>query len=168
MKKLLAGILAAITLISLQIPAFSAETKTAEAEPAYTIVVGGQALDLGDLPCAPYWEGDTLMVPLRKIAEALGYQVDWDPETGAVTVEDAYVQKAVLFDGTEQVVFEGKLQIINMDREVSAAAKTVIHSGYTYVPLEFFQEFINDTAVDGTVITVAPSMCELTGQKAAG
>ena len=101
------------------------------------------------------------MVPLRKIAEALGYQVGWDPETGAITVEDTYVQKATLFDGTEKVIFEGKLQIIDMSREIEHAVKTAVRNGYTYVPLEFFEEFWNDTAIEGTMITVVPSMCEV-------
>lgn len=161
MKKFLAGILAAISLISMKIPAYAAEVNTPEAAPAYTILVGEQPLDLRDLPYAPYKEGSTVMVPLRKIAEALGYQVSWDSDTGAITVEDTYVQKATLFDGTEKVVFEGKLQIINMSREVENAVKTVIHDGCAYVPLEFFQEFFNDTTVEGTTVTVAPSMCEL-------
>lgn len=101
------------------------------------------------------------MVPLRKIAEALGYQVGWDSETGAITVEDTYVQKATLLNGTEKVVFEGKLQIIDMSREIDNSVKTIIHNGYTYVPVEFFKEFLNDTTIEGTIITVAPSMCEL-------
>lgn len=161
MKKFWAGILAAITLFSLHVSAFAAETDTAEAASPYTIIAGEQTLDLSDLPQAPYKDGNTVMVPLRKIAEALGYQVDWDPETGAITVEDTYVQKATLFDGTEKVVFEGKLQIIDMSREIENAAKTAVYNGYTYVPFEFFKEFLNDATIEGTMITVAPSMCEV-------
>ena len=161
MKKFLAGILAAITLISLSIPALAAEMDTAEPASTYTVIVGEQTIDLSDLPRVPYKEGNTIMVPLRKIAEALGYQVGWDSETGAITVEDTYVQKATLLDGTEKVVFEGKLQIIDMSREIDNSVKTIIHNGYTYVPVEFFKEFLNDTTIEGTIITVAPSMCEL-------
>ena len=51
--------------------------------------------------------------------------------------------------------------MIDMSREVNNSAKTVVYNGYTYVPLEFFREFFNDTAVSGNVITVAPSKCEL-------
>lgn len=161
MKKFLTGILAAITLISLSIPALAAEMDTAEPALTYTVIVGEQTIDLSDLPRVPYKEGNTIMVPLRKIAEALGYQVGWDSETGAITVEDTYVQKATLLDGTEKVVFEGKLQIIDMSREIDNSVKTIIHNGYTYVPVEFFKEFLNDTTIAGTIITVAPSMCEL-------
>lgn len=164
MKKFWTGILAAITLISLSVPASAAKVDTPEVTPTYTIIAGEQTLDLSDLPQVPYKEGNTIMVPLRKVAEALGYQVGWDAETGAITVEDTYVQKATLFNGTEQVVFEGKLQIIDMSRKINNSVKTIIHNGYTYVPLEFFDEFLNDTAIEGTTITVRPSTCELQAQ----
>lgn len=164
MKKIWVGILAAISVLSMSMSAFAAGSDTTGAAPTYTIIAGEQVLDLSGLPRAPYPEGGTIMVPLRRIAEALGYQVGWDPETGAVTVEDAYIQKAILFDGTEQLVFEGKLQIIDMSRKINSSAKTMIHNGYTYVPLEFFDEFLNDTAIEGTTITVRPSMCEVQTQ----
>ena len=78
------------------------------------------------------------MVPLRRIGEALGYQVDWDSETKAATIEDRYIQRATLFDGSAVVVFQGKLQIIDMSREIENALPTVIHDGVVYVPLEIF------------------------------
>lgn len=155
MKKILSAALAAIMLVLICVPAFAAET---DAQP-YTIIVSEQILDLGR--CTPYREGDTVMVPLRKIGEALGYKVDWDAQTGAITIDDEYIQKATLYSGTAEVVFEGHLQIINMSREVENSVKTVIHRGYTYVPLEFFREFLNDTAVEGSKIIIAPSMCEI-------
>ena len=34
----------------------------------------------------------------------------------------------------------------------------------SYVPLEFFNEFLNDTLVEGTTITVTPSICEINAQ----
>ena len=157
MKKFLSAVLAAITFVSISVPALAAE---AEVQP-YTIIVSEQTVDLSDLPRAPYREGETVMVPLRKIGEALGYTVDWDAQTGAITIDDEYIQKATLYNGLEKAVFEGYLQIINMSREVENSAKTVVYDGYTYVPLEFFQEFLNDTAVEGSKITIAPSKCEI-------
>lgn len=146
-----------VSIVSMATPVFLAPEKKLPEKLAYAIVVEDEFIDLTDLPCLPYYEGDTLMVPLRKIAEALGYQVGWDAKSGAITVEDRYVQKATLFNGRDMVVFEGKLQIINMSREVQNAVKTTIHDGYTYVPLAFFDEFFNDTAVEGTTITVQVS-----------
>ena len=48
---------------------------------------------------------ETLMVPLRPIAEALGYSVAWCAETGEVTVEDAYTQKSSAAAGNENDCF---------------------------------------------------------------
>lgn len=42
-------------------------------------------------PIEPFQvESGQLMVPLRTVAEALGYQVEWDPITKAVYIEDEY------------------------------------------------------------------------------
>lgn len=131
----------------------------------YTITVNDKELDLGSLPEAPYKEGNTVMVPLRLISEALGYEVGWDTQTGAITVDDHYIQKAILKDGTAAVKFEGELKIIDMSREVENSVKTTVHDGCTYVPLEFFGEFLNDTVVEGEKITVAPSKCEINDSK---
>lgn len=156
MKKILTGMLALAAVLSLCVPSFASEADT-----AYTISVSGRTLDLSDLPVAPYIQGDTVMVPLRKIGEALGYKIGWDAETGAITVDDEYIQKATLYAGTAAVVFEGRLTVINMSRELENSVETVIHDGCTYVPLEFFQEFFNDATVEGTTVTIAPSMCEI-------
>lgn len=141
--------------------AFAAETAMQEMTESYTIIVNEQMLDFTDLPTAPYKEGDTMMVPLRRIGEALGYQVDWDSETKAATIEDRYIQRATLFDGSAVVVFQGKLQIIDMSREIENALPTVIHDGVVYVPLEFFEEFFNDIKWEDRIVTIAPSTNEL-------
>ncbi len=158
MKKLLSILLVAMAVSALCIPAFAADDAREE---AYTIIVNGQTIDLDDLPVSPYKEGTTVMVPLRKIGETLGYKVDWDSEIKAITVDDEYIQKATLFNKTATVIFEGKLQIIDMSREVENKVPTIVHDGYTYVPLEFFQEFFNDTVIDETTITITPSKSEL-------
>lgn len=49
---------------------------------------------------APYYEGGTLMVPLRTVAEALGYAVGWDAATGTITVDDEYIQYAAPHGGS--------------------------------------------------------------------
>lgn len=162
MKKLLAVILAVLTVLSLGVPALAADAAPAESPTAYTIIVNGKTLDLSGLPVAPYEEDGVVMVPLRKVGEALGYRVGWDAETGAITIDDDYIQGATLFDGSAKAVFTGHLKVINMSREIENALPTVVHTGgYTFVPADFFREFFNDVTVENGVITIAPSMCEL-------
>lgn len=166
MKKLLIGIFAAVSIISAGVLIFSASFRTEGAASAFTVIAGGEELDFSDLPFAPYKEGDVIMVPLFKIAEALGYQTSKDLETGAIIVDDDYIQKAILHEGTASVLFEGHLKIINMSREIENAAKTVVHDECVYVSLEFFQEFFNDITIEGSTITISPSMCELDNTQA--
>lgn len=163
MKKILAALLAAATLLPLPVLAAEEETPPAVvAQPVtFSLMVSGKEIDLSDLPLDPYWEGDILMVPLRKIGEALGYEVSWDPETGAITIDDHYIQKATLYNGTAAVSFEGHLKVIDLTHPWENSVPTVIHDGCTYVPLDFFQSFFNDTALEDGVISVSPSMSEL-------
>lgn len=133
----------------------------AAADTAGHLVVSDVSLSTTGLPTQPYADDGVYMVPLRLIAEQLGYTVAWDSVTGAITVDDDYIQKAVLYGGSTAVSFEGHLQVINMSRDVEMERAAVILDGVTYVPLSFFTEFFNDTAVDGNTIVVAPSMAEL-------
>lgn len=157
MKKALL-ILTVIISIFGCISAYSAESA---ANGNYKLIVNGKTAELSDLPTEIYEQNGTVMVPLRKIGEALGYKVEWDCETGNITVDDEYIQKAVLQNGTDKVVFVGTLKVINMSRETENALPTVIYGGHTYVPLDFFREFFNDVSFDGETITVEPQMCYL-------
>ena len=125
---------------------------------SFTLVVGDKTLDITE---KPYYEGNTLMVPLRKIGEALGYTVGWDEKSGAITIEDSAIQKATLFDGTKDVIFDGKLSAIDMSRKVENTVCTTVNDGCTFVPLDFFKEFLNDTSVKGMTVTVAPSTASI-------
>lgn len=157
-KRLLALALALTLLLGLSAAALAAED-TKE----FTLEVGteGTAVSLDDLPVQPYWEGDTLMIPLRKAGEALGYRVDWDAETGAITMDDEAVQRVTLTDGSTKAIFTGELKVISMSREVELSAPVAVHSGYTFVPLALFEEFFNDVSHADGVISVSPRMAGL-------
>lgn len=159
MKNRVKGLLAA-GLMALLVVLAGTNALAAE-ESGYAIFVNGKELDLSDLPRGAYLEGDTLMVPLRKIGEALGYTVGWDAETEAITLDDEYIQKATLYEDSAHVTFEGWLKVINMSREIDLTVPAAVHSGRTYVPMEFFEEFFNDVGVEGKTITIAPSQVEL-------
>lgn len=111
-----------------------------------------------------YFEENTLMVPLRAVSEALGYTVGWDAETGAITVEDEYIQKATLHNGSNEVTFKGKVIIVTMDRKVENAKATVIHDGTTFVPIGFFTEFMNDVNVNAQTANVDAQKAEISAE----
>lgn len=111
-----------------------------------------------------YFEENTLMVPLRAASEALGYTVGWDAETGAITVEDEYIQKATLYNGSNEVTFKGKEKMVTMDRKVENTKATVIHDGTTFVPIGFFTEFTNDVNVNAQTAHIAAQKAEASAE----
>ena len=96
--------------------------------PAGPILVNGSPIVSPEAFTAD--DGETLMVPLRAIAEALGYIVGWDGAARAVTLGDdiSFVigQNSYLIGG-ETVILDG-------------APAPVIVDGATFVPLRFFTE----------------------------
>ena len=69
MKKMMCGVLCAALL---------ACSAGAAAAGSYTVTVDGAALDLSGK--TPFVSQDKVMVPLRPVAEALGYTVTWTAE----------------------------------------------------------------------------------------
>ncbi len=88
------------------------------------------------------------MVPLRAIAEALGYTVNWDGELQAITINTAYS----LTVGSDKYI-RGKAMAVQLGQ-----APVVINFGdgdYTYVPVEYFDNvFSYSVKVDGDVLTI--------------
>ena len=85
----------------------------------------------------------TVLVPVRAVAEALGYEVNWDGDLRAVTV------------GTEQmgvnfVIGENSYKKSKMTPFVLEAAPVIIND-YTYVPVSFFSDVLEaDITVSDT------------------
>ena len=125
-------------------------------------------LDLSALPCDPYYDGEHMMVPLRAVAEALGYKVGYNEATGEITVDDDYIQAATLKNGSASVTFKGHLQVIDMSRETELPVKVTIIGGYTYVPADFFVEFFNEVKIENGVVTIAPQMAYIDGVNSYG
>lgn len=126
----------------------------------YTLTVNGQIQDVSGLPCAAYLVGDTVMVPLRIVAEALGYEVAWFAATRQITVDGPIQQALVQLDG-ELAQFSGKLKIINLDWEESMAQPVTLVGGFAYVPISFFEVFFNEVSVTDSAISISPQMAEL-------
>ena len=128
----------------------------------YAVSVGTdeKRLDLSALPCDPYYDGEYMMVPLRAVAEALGYKVSYNEATGEITVDD-YIQSATLKNGSATVTFKGHLQVINMSRDITLPVRTAIIGGHAYVPADFFTEFFNEVKVENGVVTIPVNMSEV-------
>ena len=84
--------------------------------------------DIIDAPNAFVSADNMVMVPLRAIAEALGYEVEWDAATKSVTI-GAHISLTIGMDAYSYA----KMAPIELQ------AAPVIVDGSTYVPLSFFR-----------------------------
>lgn len=113
----------------------------ASAEARLPIVVNEHSLDDFAIQTETATE-----VPLRSVAEALGYTVIYYPEYKNISIEDS-IQRAILHEGSKIVIFQGKLKIINLSRQESLAIPVRIDdNGKAYVSAKFFEAFFNDVS----------------------
>ena len=74
--------------------------------------------------------GDTVMVPLRAIAETLGFEVKWDAETRSVTLDETIMLTI------------GNPSYQNDETMTGLADAPTLVNGFTYVPLAFFRDVL--------------------------
>ncbi|MCL2436804.1 MAG: copper amine oxidase N-terminal domain-containing protein [Clostridiales bacterium] len=87
------------------------------------IVVNGVIIEAS----APYLNGDVVMVPVRAIAEALGYDVHWIQETRGVRLGVA----------TNLWIGQDRYEVARM-APITLGTAPELTEGRTYVPLSFF------------------------------
>lgn len=137
MRKILAGLLCGAMLLT-----------SALAAGPYTLKVDGTTLDLS--ATAPYEEGGHVMLPLRPVAEALGFSVTWDQATRAAALDNGTVKSAVSI-GTDSYYLSGS-QTAGTGTPQSFGAAPALVKGTTYVPSELFTLLCGHASVkDGTV-----------------
>ena len=138
MKKFFAGLLCGVMLL----------TASAFASGDYKVTVDGAALDLGTL--APYEQDGRVMLPLRKVAEALGFAVTWNQETQTASVDDGLVKSSVTI-GVDSY-YMASSQAIGMSAPQSFGVAPVLHSDSTFVPSDLFTLLCGQSTVkDGVV-----------------
>lgn len=100
------------------------------------VKVDGKVLD----KVHPYGDKDTIMVPVRPVAEALGYDVKWDSATKEVR----------LGNGISLTI--GKDYYVYMKTApISLGVMPTLVDGTTYVPLSFFSEVARASNVEVTL-----------------
>ncbi len=96
----------------------------------------------------PHLLGDTVMVPLRQITEALNFQVGWEDASRTVTLTRGPVYITLSLDSNTFTYSKMAPQ--------SMSHPTELIEGTTYVPVEFVTEVLRvgvetETAEDGTI-----------------
>ena len=91
-NRLLAG---AVCASLLSVPVWAVEGGEAPAagagqtsSTACRVTLDGVCLDLSEAPAAPYQENGQVMLPLWKVAQALGWTVTWLPEENGTRIEN--------------------------------------------------------------------------------
>lgn len=130
------------------IPEITAAPEATEAPVDYTDATSIKVNDV--VVDNVYVKDDTLMVPLRAIAEGLGFTVEWNGDIQAVTLNGVYSLNI-----GENSYVKGKMVPITL----SAAPE--IKDDLTYVPVEYFSDVTEATlTVDGDAITVEMPVVE--------
>lgn len=126
MKKLIAIIL---TLTAI----FSTLAVTASAaDNALTVTVDGTEVSFPDQQ--PIIKNDRTLVPVRFIAEALGYEVEWDQTNNAAVIDHGRI---VMYIGTNHAIIDGKHKTLDV--------KSELIGDRTMVPLRVIAETLDCT-----------------------
>lgn len=135
---------------------------------AYTIVVEGKPVVLPEgVILALQGKGDVL-IPLRAVGEALGYDITWQPDRQAAHLEMSIASMDFPL-GQSTYYRKGKLQVINLDMDYPMDDAPVLINGVTYVPAKIFEEFLNDVTVDAgnRTVTIEVRKAQLAGMTGA-
>lgn len=95
-----------------------------------SILVDGKGFDLGDT--AAYESGKCTMVPVRTVAEKLGYTVEWDGEHQGVKLDNGEVN-TIVYIGTDSY-YMASSKAIGMSAPTPLGAAPALVNGVTYVP----------------------------------
>ena len=156
MKCKLAPVLLSLALTgTLAVPAFAVDGKNAAPNAAqqlliaekpgadadgthrYPIEVNGESVDA--VAC--------VMVPLRAVAEPLGFTVTWD--NGSVLVDNGTIHTKVTIGVDQYVITTSKENLVGMSAPFSLGAAPYVLDGVTYVPLGLFNALLGNQ--EGTV-----------------
>lgn len=110
------------------------------------VIINGEELDLKDNKIKD--KDNFVMLPLRPIAEKLGFGINWNEETNSVELVKGTVN-AMLADGEDKYTIQhGKLLI----QEVKSVGMFPMNiDGYLYVPSDFFGILLEDSSVLSSV-----------------
>lgn len=106
------------------------------ASPISFVKVNGKRVSFPD--GGPLIQNGRTLVPVRFIAEALGYEVEWHQPTKTVIIDGGYIELPI---GGDTAIVNSE----NVPVEVPAILITTNNSTRTYVPLRFISENLNCT-----------------------
>ena len=126
MKKLIAIVLTLTAILStFAVTASAADTPL-------TVTVDGTAVTFPDQQ--PVIKNSRTLVPVRFIAEALGYEVEWDEKVNAAVIDNGRI---VMYIGTNHAIIDGQHKTLDV--------KSELIGDRTMVPLRVIAETLDCT-----------------------
>lgn len=110
----------------------SATAEETAATYRYPIFINGQSVDAA--AC--------IMVPLRAVAEPLGFTVTWDD--GGVVVDNGVIHTRVIIGVDQYCITTSNEDLVGMSAPFSLGAAPYVADGVTYVPLGLFRALLGN------------------------
>lgn len=119
---------------------------------SYSVVIENNTLDLGGETV--YELNKHMMVPLRKVAEKLGFKVKWDGEHQGISLDNGEVN-TIVYIGQDNY-YMASSTAIGMSAPTALGVAPALKNGTTYVPADIFNILYCDdvVSVKDNVITI--------------
>lgn len=98
------------------------------------ININDQDIDLGELKI--HEQNNQKMIPLRLVAEALGFEVTWDSSIRGAKLDDGNVKTTVVIG--EDSYYKASSKAIGLTQSIELGAKPELIDNTMYVPAELF------------------------------
>lgn len=136
-------------------PVLIAENPDADADGThrYPVEVNGERVDA--VAC--------VMVPLRAVAEPLGFTVTWD--NGSVLVDNGVIHTRVTIGTDRYAITTSRPDLVGMSAPFSLGAAPYVLDGVTYVPLGLFNALLGNqegaVALEDNTVVIRTDRTEL-------
>ncbi len=117
--------------------------------------VNGKTADTSEYPYPWVNEKAVILVPIRPVAESLGYKVTWNADENTAFIEDS-IQGVYIKAGERIVRFKGKLKVIDLSGEEEMQEPPRLIADRLYAPVVIFRRFFNNVLIMDNKISIEP------------
>ena len=154
---------------TLAVPALAADGKNDTPAAAQQLLIAEKPDDDGTHRYPVQVNGETVeatacvMVPLRAVAEPLGFTVTWD--SGSVLVDNGTIHTKVTIGVDQYTITTSKETLVGMSAPFSLGAAPYVADGVTYVPLGLFNALLGNregaVALENDTVVIRTEAAEL-------
>lgn len=163
MRKTISLLTAAAIAGSMGVTAIAADTNEPLTAVPSSLVIAETTLQVavnGEFVTADtYISNDGIMVPVRAVAEALGFQVTWHSDQ-TLNLNNGDMQCDFAIGKNNYIVYTANPDLIGMSAPFALEAAPELKDATTYVPVSLFVPlFGNDpatVAIDGNTVNISP------------